>query len=139
MKAGRDHQVPLSPQALKLLRALPRIEGTDLVFPGAKAQTALSDASLGAVIKRMNEPPIWVDERGQPVVPHGFRSTFRIWAAEATEHPREVAEHALAHQLPDKVEAAYQRGTLLPRRVALMNDWADFLVQGPAPGPGRDG
>lgn len=128
MKAGREHQVPLSQAALALLKALPRLEDTNLIFPGAKAQTALSDASLGAVIKRLNEPPVWLDDRGQPVVPHGFRSTFRIWAAEATEYPREVAEHALAHQLPDKVEAAYQRGTMLPRRIALMNDWAAFLA-----------
>lgn len=127
MKAGREHQVPLSASCIALLRNLPRIKGTELVFPGSRADTVLSDASIGAVIKRMNDPPVWLDERGQPVVPHGFRSSFRVWAAEATSHPREVAEHALAHQLPDKVEAAYQRGTMFPRRVSLMEDWARFL------------
>jgi integrase len=127
MKAGREHQVPLSASSVALLRNLPRIKGTELVFPGSRADTVLSDASIGAVIKRMNDLPVWLDERGQPVVPHGFRSSFRVWAAEATSHPREVAEHALAHQLPDKVEAAYQRGTMFPRRVSLMEDWARFL------------
>jgi integrase len=134
MKAGREHQVPLSSACVALLKNLPRVKGTDLVFPGSRSDTKLSDASLGAVIKRMNEPPMWLDERGQHVVPHGFRSSFRVWAAEATSHPREAAEHALAHQLPDKVEAAYQRGTLFPRRVSLMEDWAQFVAStGPKP------
>lgn len=122
MKAGVEHEVPLSAAALALLKAQPkRKEATDLIFPGMKLQ-ALSDMSLSAVMRRMK-----VD-----AVPHGLRSTFRQWAAERTNYPREIAEHALAHRLPDKVEAAYQRSTLLQKRRAMMEDWASFLCAAPA-------
>ena len=88
--------------------------------------------SLTAVLRRMNneeEKPIWVDANGDGITVHGFRSTFRMWAAEATAYPREVAEHALAHQLPDAVERAYQRGTQFAKRKALMVDWGKFCCQ----------
>jgi integrase len=68
----------------------------------------------------------WVDRDGRTVTVHGFRSTFRMWAAEATNYPREVAEHALAHQLPDAVERAYQRGTQFAKRIELMRDWGSL-------------
>lgn len=71
-------------------------------------------------------------EQGIEAVPHGFRSSFRDWAAEATNHPREAAEAALAHQVKDKVEAAYARSTLFERRRLLMNDWSSYLRGGPA-------
>lgn len=126
MKAKREHEVPLSDAALALLKSMPRIDGTDLIFPGTKGQ-ALSDMSLTAVIRRMNgDKPIWVDKDGNTITVHGFRSTFRMWAAESTNYPREVAEHALAHQLPDAVERAYQRGTQFTKRAAMMNEWAKF-------------
>lgn len=114
MKAGREHRVPLSDRAVALLEQLPRMDGH--VFPGAKAKAPLSNMSLTAVLRRMGHESITV---------HGFRSTFRDWAAEATNFPREVAEHALAHQLPDKVEAAYRRGDLIGKRARLMQAWAD--------------
>ncbi|MEZ0468260.1 tyrosine-type recombinase/integrase [Phaeobacter sp. SYSU ZJ3003] len=127
MKAKQQHEVPLSPAAISLLKQLPRLEGTDVVFPGTKGQP-LSDMSLTAVIRRMNAAtPTWVDEEGKTVTVHGFRSTFRMWAAEATNYPREVAEHALAHRLPDAVERAYQRGTQFTKRAMMMKDWADYL------------
>jgi integrase len=127
MKARREHQVPLSEAALKLLKSLP--QENELVFPGTKGQL-LSDMSLTAVIRRMNDgaKPIWVDSNGVPITVHGFRSTFRMWAAETTAYPREVAEHALAHQLPDAVERAYQRGTQFAKRVALMADWGKYCT-----------
>lgn len=126
MKARREHEAPLSDAAIKLLQGLDRFEGFDLIFPGTKGQM-LSDMSLTAVIRRMNsEVTKWKDRDGKTVTVHGFRSTFRMWAAEATSYPREVAEHALAHQLPDAVERAYQRGTQFRKRVALMNDWGKF-------------
>ncbi len=118
MKAKRAHTVPLSDAALAILTATPEAERTGLVFPGAKAGKPLSDMTLAAVLKRMDRADITV---------HGFRSTFREWAGETTGHPREVIEHALAHSLPDAAEAAYQRGTLLPKRVRLMADWAGYL------------
>jgi integrase len=75
--------------------------------------------------------PVWVDANGDGVTVHGFRSTFRMWAAETTNYPREVAEHALAHQLPDAVERAYQRGSQFTKRGALMADWAVFCATMP--------
>ena len=116
MKAKKEHRVPLSPAAVKLLKELPRIEGTDLVFPPPRGAKPLSDNTLTKVLKDM----------GVPVTAHGFRSTFRDWAAEATHYPRDVAEMALAHTIGDKVEAAYRRGDLFEKRTALMSDWAKF-------------
>ncbi|TVO65932.1 tyrosine-type recombinase/integrase [Denitromonas ohlonensis] len=118
MKAGKEHAIPLSDAAVQLLRALPRFAESNLVFVGLRGKP-LSDATLLAVTKRMNAE----------CVPHGFRSTFRDWAGETTGHPREVIEHALAHQLPDKAEAAYARGTLLQKRRRLMDDWARFCAK----------
>jgi integrase len=118
MKAGKEHRVPLSDAASALLKTLPRVGGSDLLFPGPKGNT-LSDMALTAVMRRMQVP----------AVPHGFRSTFRDWAAERTNYPREVAEMALAHAIGDKVEAAYRRGDLFEKRRHLMADWAAFLSQ----------
>ena len=118
MKAGKDHRVPLSDAALALLRELPRIAGTDLVFPAPRGGL-LSDMTLVAVTRRM----------GVAAVPHGFRSTFRDWCSERTNHPREVAEMALAHTIGDKVEAAYRRGDLFEKRRAMMSEWAAFLAK----------
>ena len=127
MKAKREHQVPLSDAALALLASMPRDSDDDVVFAGTKGQP-LSDMSLTAVIRRMNgdDKPVWADANGDCVTVHGFRSSFRMWAAETTNYPREVAEHALAHQLPDAVERAYQRGSQFAKRAALMAEWAVY-------------
>ncbi|MCV2361440.1 integrase arm-type DNA-binding domain-containing protein [Paucibacter sp. TC2R-5] len=116
MKAGKDHRVPLSPAAVQLLEALPRIEGVDAVFPAPRGGK-LSDMTMTAVLRRMK-----VD-----AVPHGFRSTFRDWTAERTHYPSDVCEMALAHVVANKVEAAYRRGDLFQKRVNLMADWAAFV------------
>ena len=123
MKAGQTHTVPLSGAALELLRSLPRVG--DLVFPGAAAGRPLSDMTLTAVLRRM--------ERGDLTV-HGFRSTFRDWAAEQTAYPSEVVKMALAHAIGNKVEAAYRRGDLLDKRRRLMSDWARYCATVTAPG-----
>lgn len=117
MKAGREHRVPLSAQSVALLKSLPK-DG-DLLFPGIRENKPLSDMSLTAVLRRMKSVSITV---------HGFRSTFRDWCAESVGNsfPREVCEHALAHSLPDKVEAAYRRGDLIEKRILLMQAWADY-------------
>jgi integrase len=129
MKAKREHQVPLSDAALALLASLPKDDNVEVVFAGTKGQP-LSDMSLTAVIRRMNgdKKPAWVDASGDIITVHGFRSTFRMWAAETTNYPREVAEHALAHQLPDAVERAYQRGSQFAKRAALMAEWATYCA-----------
>lgn len=115
MKAGREHRVPLSDAAITLLKSVPRHAETELIFVGAKGGQ-LSDMTLSAVIRRMKAP----------CVPHGFRSTFRDWAAECTNYPSEMAEMALAHTINDKVEAAYRRGDLFEKRRKMMADWAAF-------------
>ena len=119
MKAGKEHRVPLSDAAVALLKAIPRVKGSDFVFPAPRGG-ALSDMALSAVLKRMERNGLTV---------HGFRSTFRDWAGETTAYPREVIEHALAHQLKDKAEAAYQRGDLLAKRARLMSDWAKYCAK----------
>ncbi len=116
MKAKKEHRVPLSSSALKLLSKLPRIEGSDFVFPPPRGNKPLSDNTLTAVLRRMEVP----------VTAHGFRSTFRDWCAEHTEFPSEVAEMALAHTIKNKVEAAYRRGDLFEKRRELMASWAEF-------------
>jgi len=131
MKAGKEHHVPLSVEAVELLKSLPRIEGNDLVFPAPRGGV-LSDMTLTATLRRMDESRQkeegkgWQDRNGKRITAHGFRSTFRDWAGETTGYPREVIEHAIAHQLADESEAAYARGTLFDKRRRLMADWAKF-------------
>lgn len=124
MKANREHRVPLSDAALAVLTdaATMRISGAAgaFVFPGAKAGKPLSNMALLMLLRRMERDDLTA---------HGFRSTFRDWAAESTNHPRDVAEQALAHSLPDKVEAAYRRGDLIEKRRRLMADWGTFCGQ----------
>lgn len=119
MKAGREHRVPLSAGALALLAEMGQagMEPDAFVFPGSGKSGHLSNMTLMALLRRMERPDLTV---------HGFRSTFRDWAAEETSHPREVAEMALAHALKDKTEAAYRRGDLFAKRAALMAEWAAF-------------
>lgn len=117
MKAGKEHRVPLPKAAMELLDAQTRMVGTDLIFPAPRGGQ-LSDMSLVAVMRRME----------MAAVPHGFRSTFRDWAAERTNYPREVAEMALAHVIANKVEAAYRRGDLFDKRRRMMEDWATFCA-----------
>jgi integrase len=117
MKAGADHRIPLAVPALTLLRKLAAIRQSDLVFSGQAPDRALSNMAMAMVLRRMK-----VD-----ATPHGFRSTFKTWAAETTAFPHEVSEAALAHTQGDKVVAAYQRGDLFEKRRELMNGWAAFL------------
>lgn len=117
MKAKKEHRVPLSDAAMAILFAMPREEDKpdNIIFANNKGG-ALSDMSLTAVLKRMK-----VD-----VTAHGFRSTFRDWAAERTSHSPEAIEMALAHTIRNQVEAAYRRGDLLEKRRQLMDDWDSF-------------
>lgn len=114
MKAGKEHRVPLSKKAMDILKGLPRFEGTDFCFSAPKGGQ-LSDMALTAVMRRME----------LNAVPHGFRSSFRDWAAERTNYPREIAEQALAHTI-GKVEAAYRRTDMLEKRRRMMEEWAKF-------------
>ena len=117
MKMEREHRVPLSNAAVELLSKLPRLEDSDLMFPSSKPKTPMSDMTLTAVLRRMKYEDVTV---------HGFRSTFRDWAAESTNYPSDMAEMALAHSIGDKVEAAYRRGDMLKKRFRMMDDWAKY-------------
>lgn len=133
MKMDREHRVPLSVQAVALLKALPRFTGTALTFPAARGG-ALSDMTLSAAMKRLHEADVKAGGAGyadraskRPAVPHGLRSTFRDWVAEKTNFAGDMAEVALAHRVGNAVEAAYRRGDMVEKRRAMMSDWAEYL------------
>lgn len=120
MKSGHEHQVPLSPAAVALLETLPRIKGSDAIFRGDRGLKAhMSNAAMDALLERMGYAHVTV---------HGFRSTFKDWAAEQTDFPNEVSESALAHIITDKTEAAYRRGAMLRKRRVLMEAWAAYCA-----------
>jgi integrase len=114
MKAKKEHRIPLSDAAVKVLEALPRDGETVFKSPTGKQ---FSDAAMSKLLDRMGRADLTA---------HGFRSSFRDWAGETTAYPREVIEHALAHQLKDKAEAAYARGSMFEKRRRLMDEWAKF-------------
>ena len=114
--------MPLSERALEILKSLPRERDNPHVFVGGKKGTALSNMAMLELLRGMS---------GNGYTVHGFRSSFKDWCAETTNYPRELAEAALAHTLPDKVERAYQRGDLLEKRRRLMSEWAKFCESKP--------
>jgi integrase len=120
MKAGKEHVVPLSDAAVAIVKRMEKERTNGWVFPGARDEAPLSDMSLTAVLRRMGRDDLTA---------HGFRSTFRDWAAECTAYPAEMAEMALAHTVSDKVEAAYRRGNMLSKRVRMMSDWAKWCAK----------
>jgi integrase len=123
MKAGRQHRVSLSDAAIFVLNhMLQHRRDDDLLFPGLRRGKPLSNMALLAVLRRMKR---------NDLTTHGFRATFKTWAAERTNFAREVVEAALAHVTGDKVEAAYQRGDLFDKRQKLMDAWAQFCTKGP--------
>jgi integrase len=121
MKATREHRVPLSEPALALLGDMAKLrtvaKSEAAVFPGIEPGKPLSGMAMLMTLRRMGRDDLTA---------HGFRSTFRDWAAEATAYPKEVAEMALAHTIGDKVEAAYRRGDLFDKRRRMMDDWRAF-------------
>jgi len=124
MKSGRPHRVPLSNEVIKLLEAIPRLEGTELIFPGKLADKPISDMTMTKVMRDM----------GVDAVPHGFRATFSSWCASSTAYPSDVREMALAHAIGDATVKAYQRSDLFQKRRNLMVDWAKFVCSAPAVG-----
>ncbi len=114
MKASKEHRVALSSRVMEIINELRKTRQGEYVFPGARRGKPLSIMAVLATLKRMERTDLTA---------HGFRSTFRDWAAEQTNYPREVAEMALAHTVGDKVEAAYRRGDLFEKRRRLMDEW----------------
>jgi integrase len=132
MKREREHRVPVSQAMIELFLRVPRMRGTDLVFPSSK-HTPLTEAALGNVMKRLNAADVkaggkgFVDAvTGRPCVPHGLRSTFRDWGAERGVD-RDLMEISLSHLVGSEVERAYRRSDMLERRRVVMQDWANFL------------
>jgi integrase len=122
MKGGREHRVPLATRVILILKEMCEIRSSDFVFPGIKQGRPLSNMSLLMLLRRM----------GRNVTAHGFRSSFRDWAAETTPFPNFVVEMSLAHAIADKTEAAYRRGDLLAKRRRLMEAWANYCGRVPA-------
>ena len=120
MKAGKEHRVPLSEPALVIVEKMTKENGDVFVFPGGKRGKPLSNMAMLKLLERMGHADLTT---------HGFRSTFRDWAAERTNYTLEVAEMALAHAIDNKVEAAYRRGDLYDKRIELMRDWTKFCVR----------
>ena len=118
MKAGRPHRATLSDPAYSIIIKMKAAVSCPYVFPGNMPTKPLSNMAMSMLLRRMKRDDITV---------HGFRSTFRDWAAEQTHHPREIAEAALAHVVGDATERAYRRGDALEKRRALLDDWADYL------------
>lgn len=119
MKAGREHRVPLSQAACDVLDKVRDHGMGPFIFPGSKRNRPLSEMAFAMLLRRLGREDITV---------HGFRSTFRDWAAEQTNTPREIAEAALAHVVGDATERAYRRGDALEKRRELMSDWAESLL-----------
>ena len=119
MKAHREHRVPLSAAAIALIEPLLNAGTSRFLFPANKGDKPLSNMAMLQLLKRMNRADLTV---------HGFRSTFKDWAREVTNYPREVSEAALAHVIGNQTEAAYARGDLFAKRARLMQDWADHLM-----------
>jgi integrase len=116
MKGGREHKVPLSPRAVIILEQMARLRLSDFVFPGQSERRPISGIGLRRLLRKLR-PGVTV---------HGFRSSFRDWAAETTNFPNHVVEMALAHAVSDAVEAAYRRGDLFEKRRRLMEAWAQY-------------
>jgi len=119
MKAKREHRVPLSKQAMTILAELAQQRQSEFVFPGRNVKKPLSNMAMLKTLERMKRDDL---------TSHGFRSSFRDWAAESTAYPPEVVEMALAHTISNKVEAAYRRGDLIGKRAQLMRDWGIFCA-----------
>jgi integrase len=117
MKAGREHRVPLSPRAVAVLRQLEKLKTSEFVFPGQARNKPLSNMAMEMVLRRMKIENATV---------HGFRSSFRDWAGNVSNFPREIVETALAHVIGDKAEQAYRRGDALEKRRKLMEAWAAY-------------
>lgn len=134
MKMDREHRIPLTPEAVALLKALPRFVDNSLVFPAPRGGE-MSDMTLSATMRRLHAAELAKGKEGfldrvskRPAVPHGLRSTFRDWLAERTNYPGDMAEVALAHRISSAVEAAYRRGDMVEKRRTMMAAWADYLT-----------
>ncbi|WP_416425083.1 tyrosine-type recombinase/integrase [Pseudomonas sp. App30] len=136
MKASRAHRVPLSSSVIKTLLGLRKVHNNPFIFPGQKPGRPLSNMAMLLKLRRMDESFInaggigWRNAENEVITMHGFRSSFRDWAAEATHFSETVPEMALAHKIKNATEAAYRRGDLLEKRRELMEEWSLYAKTG---------
>jgi integrase len=140
-KTGKTFEIPLPARAVEILKALPREKGNAYVFIGGKSGSGLSNGAMAELLKGMHKArkvaglPAWTDrDSGRLAVPHGFRSTFRDWAGDRSNFPREVIEAAMSHQIKDRSEASYRRMSALEKRRLLMTEWANYCESPPLKG-----
>jgi len=119
-KMKRPHRVPLTDGMMAILRAMEQIRNNEYLFPGQKQSKPISNMAILKLLKRMDRRDITV---------HGFRSTFRDWAAETTDFSGDVVEMALAHKIQNDIEAAYRRGDLLKKHRTLMIEWNNYCCK----------
>ncbi len=124
MKAAKEHRVPLSAGAVEILQRLPQFSDNPFVFTSPRSGKHLSQGALLMLMRGMGHG---VGGNKSDYVPHGFRSSFRDWAGELTDYPRDLCEMALAHTITNKVEAAYRRGDMLDKRRVMMEEWCNYI------------
>lgn len=136
MKASRPHRVPLSSSVITTLEGLRKVRNNPFIFPGQKPGRPLSNMAMLLKLRRMDKALIsaggsgWRNSENDVITMHGFRSSFRDWAAEATQFSDIVPEMALAHKIKNATEAAYRRGDLLEKRRELMEEWSHYATTG---------
>jgi|TARA_B110000305_G_scaffold117122_1_gene131546 integrase len=131
MKGKKEHKIPLSTQAVAKLRELEQLRISEYVFPNLSNGKYLSQAGTSSVLKRLSKNSEWRDKQGRNISVHGFRSTFRDYIADKTMFDGAMAEHALAHKIPDASVAAYHRTTMVEKRRAMMQKYSDYAYSTP--------
>lgn len=124
MKVDKEHRVPLCTGAVEILQRVPQFVNNPFVFTSQKIGKHLSQGALLMLMRGMGHG---VGGSKSDYVPHGFRSSFRDWAGELTDYPRDLCEMALAHTITNKVEAAYRRGDMLDKRKVMMEEWCNYI------------
>jgi len=128
MKGKKEHKIPISTGAVAKLRELEKLRTSEYVFPNLSNGKHLSQAGMSSVVKRLNKNSEWQDKQGRNISVHGFRSTFRDYIADKTTFDGAMAEHALAHKIPDASVAAYHRTTMVEKRRIMMQTYADYAL-----------
>jgi integrase len=131
MKGRKEHKIPLSKEAVAILARMREARISEYVFPNLSNGKHLSQAGMSSVLKRLNKNGEWLDKQGRKISAHGFRSTFRDYIADKTTFDGAMAEHALAHKIPDAAVAAYQRSTMVDKRRVMMQQYSDYATGTP--------
>ena len=129
MKGRKEHKIPLCKEAVAILKRIYEARISEYVFPNLSNGNHLSQAGMSSVLKRLNKQSEWLDNQGRKISTHGFRSSFRDYIADKTTFDGAMAEHALAHKIPDAAVAAYQRSTMVEKRRVMMQVYADYACE----------